>query len=144
MAAALRELSGVTGELPWGVDGCAAPNFALPLAGLRARWPSCRTGIPRADTRRRHQAHRARDDRPPRTGRRNRARLHGVDARRRRPRRGEDRRRGLFRRDRPGSGLGIALKIDDGAGRAAETAIAAILDKLGVLGYEAQDFLPRR
>ena len=33
----------------------------------------------------------------------------------------------------PEAGLGIALKIDDGAGRAAETAMAAILDKLGVL-----------
>ena len=30
----------------------------------------------------------------------------------------------------PGSGLGIAIKIDDGAGRAAETVIAAILDSL--------------
>ncbi len=33
----------------------------------------------------------------------------------------------------PEAGLGIALKIDDGAGRGAETAIAAILDKLSVL-----------
>jgi L-asparaginase II len=37
--------------------------------------------------------------------------------------------------------LGIALKIDDGAPRAAETAIAAILDKLGVLGDGAREFL---
>jgi len=29
----------------------------------------------------------------------------------------------------PGSGMGIALKIDDGAGRAAETAMAALLDR---------------
>lgn len=33
----------------------------------------------------------------------------------------------------PEAGLGVALKIDDGAGRGAETAIGAILDKLGVL-----------
>ncbi len=33
----------------------------------------------------------------------------------------------------PKLGLGIALKIDDGAGRAAETTIATLLDKLGVL-----------
>ncbi|MGE0719848.1 MAG: asparaginase [Alphaproteobacteria bacterium] len=31
----------------------------------------------------------------------------------------------------PGRGLGIALKIDDGAGRAAEMAMAATLDRLG-------------
>ncbi|MDE1939063.1 MAG: asparaginase, partial [Alphaproteobacteria bacterium] len=41
----------------------------------------------------------------------------------------------------PERGLGIALKIDDGAARAAETAIAAILDKLGVLGDGARDLL---
>ena len=32
VAAALRYLSGVA-DLPWGIDGCAAPNFALPLSG---------------------------------------------------------------------------------------------------------------
>jgi L-asparaginase II len=37
----------------------------------------------------------------------------------------------------PEARMGIALKIDDGAGRAAETAIAAILDKLGLLGDDA-------
>src|SRR5580698_2811747 len=30
---ATRQLSGVQ-DMPWGVDGCAAPNFALPLAGF--------------------------------------------------------------------------------------------------------------
>ena len=33
----------------------------------------------------------------------------------------------------PAHGLGIALKIDDGAGRAAETAIAFLLDRMGLL-----------
>jgi L-asparaginase II len=33
----------------------------------------------------------------------------------------------------PGLGLGIALKIDDGAKRAAEIAMAAVLKLLGVL-----------
>jgi L-asparaginase II len=41
----------------------------------------------------------------------------------------------------PEMGLGIALKIDDGAGRASETAIAAILDKLGLLGADAHEVL---
>jgi L-asparaginase II len=36
------------------------------------------------------------------------------------------------------AGLGIALKIDDGAGRAAETAIAAILDKLALLSGDPE------
>jgi L-asparaginase II len=33
-------------------------------------------------------------------------------------------------------GLGVALKIDDGAGRAAETVIAAILAALGVVARD--------
>ena len=45
----------------------------------------------------------------------------------------------------PGLGLGIALKIDDGARRAADTAMAALLKFIGVLDGEAQksraDFL---
>ncbi|HEY0106160.1 MAG TPA: asparaginase, partial [Rhizomicrobium sp.] len=39
------------------------------------------------------------------------------------------------------TGLGIAVKIDDGAGRASETVIAALLDKLGLLGDEARGIL---
>ncbi|MBC8339772.1 MAG: asparaginase [Rhodospirillales bacterium] len=45
----------------------------------------------------------------------------------------------------PGLGLGVALKIDDGTKRAAEVAMAGVLDLLGVLDIEAkagmQDFL---
>ena len=36
----------------------------------------------------------------------------------------------------PALGLGVALKIDDGAGRAAETAIAGLLIGLGALPDE--------
>ncbi|MCH7937326.1 MAG: asparaginase [Proteobacteria bacterium] len=38
----------------------------------------------------------------------------------------------------PGLGLGVAVKIDDGARRAAQVAMAAILDYLGVLDGEAK------
>jgi L-asparaginase II len=41
----------------------------------------------------------------------------------------------------PEAGLGIALKIDDGAGRAAETVIAWALARLGLLGGGARDIL---
>ncbi len=37
----------------------------------------------------------------------------------------------------PGPGLGVALKIDDGAKRAAEVAMAAVLEHLGVLDEKA-------
>jgi len=38
----------------------------------------------------------------------------------------------------PGLDLGIALKIDDGAGRAAETAMAALLDRYTEAGPDAR------
>ena len=39
---------------------------------------------------------------------------------------------GVFTAIIPGRGLGVAVKIDDGAGRAAAVAMAAILARLGV------------
>lgn len=41
----------------------------------------------------------------------------------------------------PGLGLGVAVKIDDGARRATQVAMAAILDHLGVLDEEAKTAL---
>ena len=32
--AALADLAGVDRDMPWGVDGCAVPNFALPLSAF--------------------------------------------------------------------------------------------------------------
>ena len=43
---------------------------------------------------------------------------------------------GVFVAILPAFGLGVALKIDDGAGRAAETAIAGLLIGLGALPDE--------
>jgi L-asparaginase II len=40
---------------------------------------------------------------------------------------------GVYAAALPRLGLGIALKIEDGAGRAAEIALAAILQRLGML-----------
>jgi L-asparaginase II len=38
---------------------------------------------------------------------------------------------GVFAAALPAHGLGVALKIDDGGGRAAELAMASLLDRLG-------------
>ena len=43
-----------------------------------------------------------------------------------------------------GLGLGLALKIEDGAGRAAEVALAAILQRLGCLDDAARAALGER
>lgn len=134
VAKALAELSGVPESLPWGIDGCAAPNFALPLSAFahalarlasphtlspeRARaarrivdammtWPELVAGTGRVCTT------------LMRAGRGRVAVKTGAEA--------------AYAAIVPGHGLGIALKIDDGGGRAAETAIAFLLDRMGLV-----------
>jgi len=136
VATALKELSGVN-ELPWGVDGCTAPNFALPIAafaralaklanphGLTAPRAHAATRLVRAMI--------AHPELVSGTGRAC-AILMRASGGRAALKTGAE---GYFAGIVPEAGLGIALKIDDGAGRAAETAIAAILDKLGLLGND--------
>ncbi|HVV65242.1 MAG TPA: asparaginase [Rhizomicrobium sp.] len=137
-AAALGELSGIREDLPWGVDGCAAPNFALPLAAMAralavfaapdrltpARAKACRRIV---------SSMIAHPDLVSGTGRacqilmRSCAGKAAVKA-------GAE---GFYAALLPGLRLGVALKIDDGAGRAAEAVMAALLDKLGVLDADA-------
>ncbi|MGC9954636.1 MAG: asparaginase [Rhizomicrobium sp.] len=135
VAKALRDLSGVN-ELPWGVDGCAAPNFALPLGGFARALAKLAGGRTPGAARilRCMIAH------PELVGGTGRACtvLMRAAAGRAVVKIGAE---GVYAGIVPERELGIALKIDDGAPRAAETAIAAILDKLGVLGDGAREFL---
>ena len=134
VAKALGELSGIARPLPWGIDGCAAPNFALPLSAFAhalARLASPQTLSPeRARAARRIVgAMTARPELVAGTGRtcttmmragRGRVAVKtGAEA--------------AYAAIVPGHGLGIALKIDDGGGRAAETAIAFLLDRMGLV-----------
>ena len=134
VAKVLGELSGIEGELPWGIDGCAAPNFALPLSGFahalaRLAAPDD-LPAPRAQAARRIvRAMIAYPELVAGTGRACTILMRACDGRAAVKTGAE----GYFAGIVPEAGLGIALKIDDGAGRAAETAMAAILDKLGVL-----------
>lgn len=120
----------------WGVDGCSAPNFAGRLSGFaramaayanagddtrgRAQrrlteammaHPELVAGVGRADTRLMQAA-------PGRVAVKGGAEGFAV---------------AIIPGERPGQGRGVALKIVDGAGRAAEAAIAAVLVRLGVL-----------
>jgi L-asparaginase II len=135
VATSLRVLSGVE-ELAWGVDGCAAPNFALPLAGFARALAKLAGGRTKGAARilRSMIAH------PELVGGTGRActGLIRTAAGRAAVKTGAE---GVYAGIVPKRGLGIALKIDDGATRAAETAIAAILDKLGVLAGGAREFL---
>jgi L-asparaginase II len=127
------ELSGVTGPLPYGIDGCTVPNFAVPLRALalamariadadklpRVRADACRrifsamtthpelvAGTGRACTRLMRQSPAI-------------AVKTGAE--------------GVYVAILPSLGLGAALKAEDGAGRAAETAIAGLLIALGAI-----------
>ncbi|MFL5237091.1 MAG: asparaginase [Rhizomicrobium sp.] len=135
VAKTLNELAGLSGDLPWGVDGCAAPNFALSLAAfaraLARLADSSSMAQPRADAIKRIvRAMIAHPELVAGTGRSDTILIQACGGRAATKAGAE----GIYAAIIPETGLGIALKIDDGAGRAAETAVAAILDKLAVLG----------
>jgi L-asparaginase II len=126
IAKVLSDLAGVRGELPWGVDGCAAPNFALPLAA-QARAFAQMAG-PRGQ--RIVQAMIAHLELVSGTGRVCAILMRSAKGRAAVKTGAE----GFFAGIVPELGLGIVLKIDDGAGRAADTVMAAMLDRFGLLG----------
>jgi L-asparaginase II len=135
VAARLRELSGVS-ELPWGVDGCAAPNFALPLTGFaRALAKLAAHQTPGAE--RILGAMMTYPELVAGTGRGCTALIRAAHGRAVVKVGAE----GVYAAIIPESGLGIALKIDDGATRASETAIAAVLTGLGMVDETARQFL---
>ena len=136
VAAALRDLSGVA-DLPWGIDGCAAPNFALSLSGFARALalfadPSKLPTPRRAAMQRIVRAMTSHPKLVSGTGRVCAILMRSAGGRAAVKTGAE----GVFAGIVPELGLGIAIKIDDGAGRGAETAIAAVLDALGVLGSD--------
>ncbi|HEY0302448.1 MAG TPA: asparaginase [Rhizomicrobium sp.] len=141
VAAVLRELSGA-GELAWGIDGCAAPNFATSLtefarAAAKMAKPDA-LDKPRAEAARRIVgAMIAHPELMSGTGRACATLIRAAGGRAAVKTGAE----GFFGGWIPDPGLGIAIKIDDGAGRAAETAIAAVLERLGLLGEAARGIL---
>lgn len=141
VAAVLRDLSGA-GELAYGIDGCAAPNFATSLSEFArvAAKMAAPDGLakPRADAARRIiGAMIQHPELMSGTGRACATLIRASEGRAAVKTGAE----GFFGGWLPGPGLGIAIKIDDGAGRASETAIAAVLDQLGLLGDGARSIL---
>ena len=138
IARALAELAGVDVDMPWGVDGCAAPNFALPLSGFAralAKLADPR-GLPQpraAAATRIVRAMAAYPELVSGTGRAC-AVLMRAGKGRVAVKTGAE---GVFAAIIPEAGLGIALKIDDGATRASEAVVAALLDRLGLLHGDA-------
>ena len=136
VAAHLRALSGVE-DLPWGVDGCAAPNFALPLSGF-ARALAKLAGHRTPGAGRILRAMMAHPELVAGTGRACTVLMRGANGAAAVKTGAE----GVFAAMIPKRGLGIALKIDDGAGRAAECAIATLLVALGIPGAGAMVTTP--
>lgn len=129
--AALTETTGDP-DLGFGVDGCSAPNFALTLRGFAtalagfARPAEAFRGARAQAAERLTAAMIAHPDLVAGEGRACTAimrALGGAAA----VKTGAE---GVFAAILPGPGLGVALKIDDGAGRAAEVALAAVLARL--------------
>jgi L-asparaginase II len=112
----------------WGIDGCAAPNFALPLRAFAlalARLAALQTpGAGRIV-----KAMTTYPELVAGTGRTCTALMRAAKGQAAVKVGAE----GVYAAILPGLGLGVALKADDGTGRAAETAIAAVLEKLGVI-----------
>jgi L-asparaginase II len=141
VAAVLKDLSGAR-ELPFGIDGCAAPNFATSLAQFAraASRMASGEGLAKPRAAAAHRILGAMIKHPELMSGTGRAcatliRASGGHAA---VKTGAE---GFFGGWIPGRGLGIAIKIDDGAGRASETVIAQLLDKLGLLGDGAKPLL---
>ena len=134
---AVREaFEDVTGETSpgFGVDGCSAPNFACTLRGLATAMARF-AGASETGSTRNRAAHRlalAMRTHPllvsGTEGADNRLMLAMAGA-------GSTKTgaEGVYIAILPGLGLGVALKASDGATRASETAITALLVKLGAL-----------
>ena len=124
----------VTGEASptWVVDGCSAPNFACTLRGLAtamARFATATEGNARGRAMvALRDAMVARPELVAGEGRACTALMRAMDGVA--VKTGAE---GVFVAILPRQGLGVALKIADGATRASECAIAAILARLGVL-----------
>jgi L-asparaginase II len=134
VAQALSDFAEISPDMPWGVDGCAAPNFLVPLAAFaralaKLASPAALTGSRAKAARAIVQAMIAHPELVAGTGRSDTILMRACNGRVATKAGAEAFYAGIV----PEPGLGIALKIDDGAGRAAETAIAALLDKLGLL-----------
>ncbi|MBP1806584.1 asparaginase [Rubellimicrobium aerolatum] len=118
----------------WGVDGCSAPNFAGTLAGVARAMASYATagsrGGVRADAQRRLTAAMIAHPELVAGERRACTDLMRACEGRAAIKTGAE---GVFVAILPQQGLGVALKIADGATRASEAVIAALLVRLGVL-----------
>ncbi|NCT83663.1 MAG: asparaginase [Comamonadaceae bacterium] len=128
VSAALSATTGVDVEhAPRGTDGCSIPTFALPLHALALAFARCGTGQGLSDghARAARRLRRAAAAQPFMVGGTDRFDTRVMQALGERLfcKIGAE---GVYCAALPELGLGVALKIDDGAARAAEAAMAAV------------------
>ncbi|RMD49254.1 MAG: asparaginase, partial [Alphaproteobacteria bacterium] len=135
--AAFEEVTGAPAP-GWAIDGCSAPNFACRLEDLAramARFAAAAAAGPEQGGARERAMARlvaamtAHPELVAGEGRACTVLMRAMDGRAAVKTGAE----GVFVAILPGQGLGVAVKIADGARRAAECAIAALLVRLGVL-----------
>ena len=143
VSATIAALSGQDlGRAPWAIDGCSIPTIGLPLSALAraAARIADPTGLP--DERRAaiDRVRRAVAGHPFMVAGDGRActRITETAGTRVLVKFGAE---GVFFAALHESGLGLALKVRDGATRAANAAVAAMLDRLGVLGDREREAL---
>jgi L-asparaginase II len=132
---AIAGVAGVpVGSWGLGIDGCSAPNFALPLSRWAYAMARLATGkgLSAARAQAANRLVSAMAAHPELMSGTGRACAHFIRATEGRAivKTGAE---GVFVAILPGRGLGVALKIVDGATRASETLMAACLVKLGAL-----------
>ncbi|MEX0312441.1 MAG: asparaginase [Tateyamaria sp.] len=137
--ACLEAFERTTGETSpgFGIDGCSAPNFACTLHGMAramAHFANAETDSPEGQLR---QAMAAHPDLVAGEGRACTRLMRAMDGKVAIKTGAE----GFFVAILPEQKLGVALKIADGATRAAECAIAQILIRLGALDRNHPDAL---
>lgn len=125
--ASLQRLSGIN-DPAWGIDGCAAPNFAIPLTAF-AKALAQLAGHRTPGAKRIVSAMIAHPELVAGSGRSCTTLMRAANGKAAVKIGAE----GVYAAILPEAGLGVALKIDDGASRGAETAIAIVLEKLGII-----------
>ncbi len=136
---AISEVAQYDARTAFGLDGCSAPNFAIPLRALatamaRLATPATLKGARRAAVERLREAMVRHPDLVAGEGRActdfMRAAADAAGHRGTVAKTGAD---GVFTAILPARGLGVALKIDDGSTAAAEAVMAGVLTRLGVV-----------
>jgi L-asparaginase II len=131
-AAVIGQITGFSlRNAPVVIDGCSAPNWFMPLRALALGWARLGAITPIVDAMKAH---------PFLVSGSGRACAHFIRALAGRGivKTGAE---GVYAAALPERKLGVAIKIDDGAGRAASIALAAVLDHLGAFRTDASDIV---